>query len=70
MDASNAVKRLFNLGSHFESIQESALDYIVDHMYTMLDSIEGPFVPYKNHPDFYEYAIELMRRKTVEYVDA
>ncbi|KAF8917740.1 hypothetical protein BGZ58_005027, partial [Dissophora ornata] len=69
MNASNAVKRLFDLGSHFEAVQESALAFIVNNMDAMLDSSKGPFAPYKNHPDFYEYAIELMRRKTARCVD-
>ncbi|KAI8602287.1 hypothetical protein EDD21DRAFT_372269 [Dissophora ornata] len=69
VNASNAVKRLFDLGPYFEAVRESTLVFIVKNMDAMLDSSEGPFAPYKNHPDFYEYAIELMRRKTARCVD-
>ncbi|KAG0303198.1 hypothetical protein BGZ98_006900 [Dissophora globulifera] len=63
MNTNNAVEVLFTIGGSFDNVKDSAMDFIVDKMRVVLEG-EDPFAAYKNHPDAFEFLVELLRRKT------
>ncbi|KAG0352420.1 hypothetical protein BC939DRAFT_480769 [Gamsiella multidivaricata] len=63
INKNNVVKTLFTIGDKFESVKESALDYIVKNMPEMLLEGADPFQSYKHMPACHNIILELMRRK-------
>ncbi|KAG0289636.1 hypothetical protein BGZ98_003765 [Dissophora globulifera] len=66
LDATNAVEVLFSAGCHFEKIKNAAMDLIVGKMASMVLGDKEPFASYKDHPDAYDFLMELMRRRVAK----
>ncbi|KAG0303199.1 hypothetical protein BGZ98_006901 [Dissophora globulifera] len=63
MDTSNAVEVLFTIGSTFDKVRDAAMDFIVDKMGSVVLKDKKPFAAYKNHPDAFEFLVELLARR-------
>ncbi|KAG0347276.1 hypothetical protein BGZ54_004951, partial [Gamsiella multidivaricata] len=64
INQSNALQTLFTIGCSFEKVKESALDYLVENMATLVvDGGSDPFEPYETHPKCHSFMLELMRGK-------
>ncbi|KAF8933524.1 hypothetical protein BGZ58_006276 [Dissophora ornata] len=57
---------LFNIGSSFHKVKESALDYIVENMESLLLEGKDPFEPYRLHPKCHDLMVEAMRRRATK----
>ncbi|KAG0350657.1 hypothetical protein BGZ54_003695 [Gamsiella multidivaricata] len=63
INQNNALQMLFTIGCSFEKVKESALDYLVKNMATLVVDGSDPFEPYERHPKCHSFMLELMRRK-------
>ncbi|KAI8596143.1 hypothetical protein EDD21DRAFT_422980 [Dissophora ornata] len=57
---------LFNIGSSFHKVKESALDYIVENMESLVLEGKDPFEPYRLHPKCHDLMVEAMRRRATK----
>ncbi|KAG0352422.1 hypothetical protein BC939DRAFT_464462 [Gamsiella multidivaricata] len=64
LDKHNAVQTLFTVGSKFEKVKESALDFLANNMSELMLENKDPFSSFQYHPDCYSNLVELMRRKS------
>ncbi|KAF8933523.1 hypothetical protein BGZ58_006275 [Dissophora ornata] len=63
INKSNVIDTLFNVGSCFDKVKESALDYIVQNMVSLVVDGKDPFESYKYHPECHDLMVEVMRRR-------
>ncbi|KAG0326395.1 hypothetical protein BGZ99_009635 [Dissophora globulifera] len=66
LDATNAVEVLFSVGCHFEKVKNAAMDFIVEKMASMVLGDKEPFASYKDHPNAYDFLMDLMRRRVAK----
>ncbi|KAI8600839.1 hypothetical protein EDD21DRAFT_415476 [Dissophora ornata] len=66
LDESKAVAMLFNTRPCFEKTKESAMQFVVKNMASMVKDGKEPFTLYKDHPDCYRVMFEVMRRRAVK----
>ncbi|KAG0322760.1 hypothetical protein BGZ99_003148 [Dissophora globulifera] len=63
IDASNVVDVLFTVGNTFGKIKDTAMDFIVEKIGSVVLEDKEPFAAYRNHPDAFDFLVELVRRK-------
>ncbi|KAF8927151.1 hypothetical protein BGZ58_010592 [Dissophora ornata] len=69
LDESKAVAMLFNTGPCFDKTKESAMQFVVKNMASMVKDGKEPFTLYKDHPDCYRVMFEVMRQRAVKDMD-
>ncbi|KAG0303202.1 hypothetical protein BGZ98_006904 [Dissophora globulifera] len=63
MDTSYTVEVLFTAGSSFDKVNETAMDFMLDKMESVVLEDKEPFAANRSHSDTFDFLTELLFRK-------